>query len=271
MRTNVLLTVVIAAVVASLTPGAAVAAPSAPARMAAIGDSITRATDVCCWYGDHPGNSWTTGGASWDGVRSHYERLRTLNPKLAGNNHNVARAGAKMSDAPSQAARAVERKAQYVTVLMGANDVCTSSIDSMTSVAAFRSQFASTMDTLRAGIPRAHVFVASIPNVYHLWQLYDGHATAEWVWSTARICQSLLSNSRTEAQRQQVLTRVRALNEVLAQVCAEYRRCRFDGNAVFNYSFNRSHVSKLDYFHPSLGGQAVLADATWHLTPWGGQ
>jgi hypothetical protein len=36
-------------------------APPLPASMAAIGDSITRAYDVCCYYGDHPGQSWSTG------------------------------------------------------------------------------------------------------------------------------------------------------------------------------------------------------------------
>src|SRR5215217_2416575 len=70
---------------------------SPPGSMAAIGDSITRATDACCWFGDHPGNSWSTGAAAWDGVASHYERLRSLNPAIAGRVYNDAVAGSKMA------------------------------------------------------------------------------------------------------------------------------------------------------------------------------
>ncbi len=73
---------------------AEVGSPPAPNSIAAIGDSITRAADVCCWYGDHPANSWSTGGASWDGVASHYERIRALNPEIAGRNYNNAVSGA---------------------------------------------------------------------------------------------------------------------------------------------------------------------------------
>ena len=35
-------------------------------------------------------------------------------------------------------------------------------------------------------------------------------------------------------------------------------RFGFDDNAVFDFQFERNHVSRLDYFHPSLAGQATL-------------
>ena len=69
-------------------------APALPDSIAGIGDSITRATDVCCWYGDHPPQSWSTGGGALDGIQSHYERIRALNPAVSGRNYNDARAGA---------------------------------------------------------------------------------------------------------------------------------------------------------------------------------
>ncbi|MGH3371167.1 MAG: hypothetical protein ACRDPR_14345, partial [Nocardioidaceae bacterium] len=92
----------------------------------------------------------------------------------------------------------------YVTILMGANDVCTSSPTTMTTV-----------DTFQA-----------------------------------------------------VRDRNIAFNAVLQQECAAYVNCRFDDNAVFGFQFSRSHVSKLDYFHPSLSGQAALAQITW-VRSWG--
>jgi lysophospholipase L1-like esterase len=248
---------------------AASASPPLPGSIAAIGDSITRATDVCCWYGDHPAQSWSTGDGVSDGISSHYERLLALNPDISGHNYNDSRAGAKMRDAEGQAQTAVAQQADYVTILMGANDVCTSSPSTMTSVADFRAQFTAAMDALAAGLPAgAHVFVSSIPNVYQLWKLLHGNSTARYIWWAARICQSMLAPYNTELDRRFVLAREQAFNQVLADVCGQYPICRFDGGAVFTYQFRTSHVSTLDYFHPSLSGQATLATITWERSWW---
>lgn len=248
---------------------AVTAAPAPPSSIAGIGDSITRAFDVCCWYGDHPAQSWSTGDLPFDGISSHYERLLGLGPAIAGHDYNDARTGARMRDAQGQAQTAVGQHAQYVTILMGANDACTSSRATMTSVADFRGQFAAAMSTLAAGLPAgSHIFVGSVPNVYRLWQLFRGNVTAQLVWFTAQICQSMLSLSNTEADRQAVLARIVAFNGVLADVCGQYAFCRFDGNAVFDYTFTSGQVSKLDYFHPSISGQAALASITWARSWW---
>jgi lysophospholipase L1-like esterase len=265
-----------AALLAIITAAAVAAAPAAsaatppPRSIAGIGDSITRAFDVCCWYGDHPAQSWSTGGMPFDGISSHYERLLALSAGIFSHNYNDARTGARMRDAEGQAQTAVSQGAQYVTILMGANDACTSSPATMTSVSDFRTQFSATMSTLASGLPAgSHVFVSSIPNVYRLWQVFRADATAQFVWWAAQICQSMLSLDNTEADRQAVLARVQAFNQVLADVCGQYAFCRFDDNAVFNYAFSAAQVSKLDYFHPSVSGQAALASITWQRSWWG--
>ena len=253
-----------------LAPVSAAQAPALPNSMAALGDSITRAYDVCCSYGDHPGQSWSTGSTSYDGIASHYERIRAVGGAITGHAYNDSVSGARMSNAPAQASKAVAQGVQYVTILMGANDVCTSSPSTMTSVGAFRQQYQSALATLDAGLPgRARIFVASIPDVYQLWQIYHTDLAARLVWGVADICQSMLSPNRTEAERQAVRQRNIEFNTVLQQECARYARCRFDGNAVFTYQFSRSQVSKLDYFHPSLSGQATLAGITWSRSWWG--
>jgi lysophospholipase L1-like esterase len=174
-----------------------------------------------------------------------------------------------MAHAPAQAQAAVTQRARYVTILMGANDVCTSSPSTMTSVDDFRVQFSATMNVLANGLPpRSHVFVSSIPNVYQLWQLFRNDPVAQFVWSVAAICQSMLSTSNTEEDRQAVLARERAFNQVLAEVCGQYANCRYDGDATFNFAFSTNHVSRLDYFHPSLAGQAELASLTWQHSWW---
>ncbi len=241
--------------------------PPPPKRMAAIGDSITQAADVCCWYGDHPVNSWSTGGAGWDGISSHYERLRAIAPGLVA--YNDAVSGARMSDGPAQAQRAVAQNAHYVTILLGANDLCTPTPQTMTEVDTFRSHLAHTLSILDAGLPgRARFFVASIPDVHQLWDVFHEDPAAQFVWDVADICQSLLAPTRTDSQRELVRTRNIEFNTVLQEECAKYDRCRFDDNAVFGFRFGTGHVSKLDYFHPSLSGQAALAQMTWAQTWW---
>jgi lysophospholipase L1-like esterase len=264
-----LLSTTVALVLATLAlaPPAA-AAPPLPDSMAAIGDSITQAVDVCCFYGNWPGHSWSTGAAPLDGVASHYERIRALHPGIRGHAWNDAVSGARMADAPGQARRAVDQGAQYVTILMGANDLCGWD-GTLTPTATFRAQFAETLDILRTGLPGAHVFVASIPNLYQLWSILRTDPLAEVVWQAARICPSMLRLDNSPADRQAVVERERELNDVLRDVCATWSSCRFDDYAVYGYAFTRDQVSRLDYFHPSLAGQATLAALTWRASWWG--
>jgi len=274
MRVPKFLRVVVVAAVLGVAPSATAAAdppgsPNLPNSIAGIGDSITRATDVCCWYGDHPDQSWSTGASTWDGIASHYERILALTPSIQGRNYNDARAGAKMRDGAAQAQSAITQRARYVTILMGGNDVCTDSPSTMTTVSDFRAQFSATMNALASGLPvGSQVFVSSIPNIYRLWQLFHDNVAAQFVWSVAHICQSMLAPTNTEDVRQAVLAREQAFNRALADVCSQYPMCRFDNDAVFNYPFSANDVSKLDYFHPSLSGQAALASVTWQHSWW---
>jgi lysophospholipase L1-like esterase len=262
----------IAILVTTITVAPAQAAPALPTSMASIGDSITRATNACCWYGDHPGRSWSTGGTLWDGIHSHYERVLAAKPAIFGRNYNDSRAGAKMADAPAQAAKAVAQQAAYVTILIGANDVCTSSPATMTPEERFRSDFEATMKSLDSGLsPNAHIFVSSIPNIYQLWSVLHTNWLARTTWSTFGICRSMLGSTRTEAERQAVLARETAFNQILDEVCARYEKCKFDDYAVFNFQFTSNMVSKLDYFHPNLNGQSVLAQVTWNHSWWGSE
>jgi lysophospholipase L1-like esterase len=257
-------------VLAGLVAQPAWAAPPLPSSMAAIGDSITRAYDVCCSYGDHPGQSWSTGSTSYDGIASHYERIKRRNPAISGRGYSDAVSGAKMAAAPTQATRAVSQGARYVTILLGANDLCTASPSTMTSPEDFRAQFSQAMAILMAQDRDPYVFVSSIPNIYQLWQVLHTNSLARWVWSTANLCQSMLGASRTEAGRQLVVDREQAFNRILAEVCAQYPTCRWDNRAVYNYQFSAGQVSTLDFFHPSLSGQAALARVSWAASWWPG-
>ena len=242
--------------------GPAQAAVERPTRMASLGDSITRGFNACGWFFDCTGRSWSTGTDS--AVNSHYRRLAAVRSLTA---YNGAKTGAKASALPGQASNAVAQGARYATVLIGANDACTSSVSSMTTVDSFRTSIRTGLQTLaNGGVPT--VFVASVPNIYQLWQVGKSSSSARSAWAAFGICQSMLKSPTSTQQadvdrRALVRQRVVDYNTVLAQECGAVTGCVFDGNAVFGYQFSLSQLSTWDYFHPNTSGQAALSSVTW--------
>jgi lysophospholipase L1-like esterase len=253
----------VVSIVVAATPAAAATPPNS---MASMGDSITRGFNACGWYVDCTSRSFSTG--DYSSVNSQYLRILKVNPSM-GSHYNDAKTGAKSDAMAGQAATAVSQHVQYVTMLIGANDACTGSESTMTSVTTFRANIDNALGTLKSGLPNAYVEVVSIPDVYRLWYVGHTNLSALTAWSTFGICQSILANatstsSTDESRRQRVRQRVIDYNTQLAQACANYgANCRFDNNAVFNYPFVLSQISTWDYFHPNTSGQAVLASVTY--------
>ncbi|MDH2443753.1 GDSL-type esterase/lipase family protein [Amnibacterium sp. CER49] len=269
---------VLAATSLLLLGGVLVAAPARaataplPGAMAAAGDSITRAFDVngSHFLSDAPAESWSTGT---DGtVQSEAQRLLAIDPALAGQVYNDAKTGANMSALDAQLATAASpaQHADYVTVLMGANDVCGKTVAGMTPTGTFRSEFATALADFTNARPNATVFVSSIPNVYTLWSLLHTNGSARFAWSIYGVCQNMLGSTVTEAQRQTVLAQLQADNDVLAQVCGANPQCRWDNYATYKVAFTTAQVSTVDYFHPSIAGQKLLAQVAWGAGPFAG-
>ena len=246
------------AVCAGLVSSAAAQSPAAPHVMAAIGDSYTAACTAVPAQ-DCATSSWSVGeGPS---INSHLQRLRARVPELQGQNFAIA--GRKMAALDLQARLAVGTGADYVTILMGTNDVCREP----TPQAKFRDDFVRAMDTLSAGLPAARIFVASIPDPGHLRDLFRDDPAALMAWASGGQCLPFLANaaSETPADQQRRLDahdHVVALNDTLAEVCASYAGCVFDGNAVFRWKPQREDIAA-DYFHFSARGEAALAALTY--------
>lgn len=258
-------------VVSFLAPTSSLAVSSAPipSSMAAVGDSITQAASTGGSLGaDAPQNSWSTGTSST--VNSHLLRLQQLNASIVAHNKSVS--GAKVANLKAQMDTVVALSPDpgYLTVLIGGNDLCTDTVDQMTSVADFRTDFAAAMETITTGSPNTSVYVVSIPDVWQLWNLFKNNFWARFIWSSAKICQSLLANptstqtadvERRAAVRQRNIDYNLAMEEI-CESAAFGGRCHFDGHAVFDVQFTTSDVSG-DYFHPSIAGQAKLASVSW--------
>jgi PKD repeat protein len=245
--------------------------PPLPSSMAAVGDSISQAVSSGGSLGaTYPQNSWSTGTNT--SVDSHYQRLLALSTAISGHAYNHSVSGADMADLNGQMAGVVSLQPDYLTVLIGGNDLCTDTVAQMTPVTTFGAEFQTAMDTLTQGSPDSLVYVASIPNVYQLWQLFHNNWWARFIWSVGGICQSLLANPTSTnatdvARRAAVAQRNVEYNTALANVCLLHPNCRFDDNAVYNVVFSSSDVAG-DYFHPSVSGQAKLAAVTWAAGYW---
>lgn len=244
-----------------------------PSSMAAAGDSITRAfdsTSPTCFLRDCPQYSWSTGNNSR--VDSQYLRILARNPGINGHANNDAHTGAKMSDLDGQLRAAAAQGAQYVTVLMGANDACTSSVSTMTPTATFKSQLDQALYDFYTADRSAHLYLSSLPNLLQLWSTLHTNPVAETTWTTFRVCQSMLSLTNGDAQRQQVVAQEQAYNNVLATECARAVSagvdCHWDNLAGYNFSFPASDISTIDYFHPNLAGQNAVAALTWSAGYW---
>lgn len=237
--------------------------------MASLGDSYTVglfsgapcSPSVAC-----PANSWSTGTNA--AVNSHYLRLRALNPDINGRNFTFAASGRKVSDLGRQAQLAVDRRVDYVTIMLGLNDSCRESEATMTSVATFRSQVASGLSRLAGGLPDARILVSSIPDAERLRTILKDNSAARSAWATQNVCQVVLADPQSTApavvaRRARARQRVIDFNRQLAEVCAQYPNCRYDGGAVFGWQFDAADFVTRDYFHLSSRGEAGLADVSY--------
>ncbi|MFF9318970.1 SGNH/GDSL hydrolase family protein [Streptomyces sp. NPDC014735] len=235
-----------------------------PKSLAAVGDSITRGFDACSVLTDCPEVSWATGTDNM--VRSLAVRLLG-EPGATARSWNHARTGARIAELPEQMVLAAKEKPELVTVMIGANDACRDSVRYMTPVADFRSSFETAMRQLRAGAPKAQVYVSSVPDLMRLWETGRDKELVKRIWSLG-VCRSMLSDpddmgAEAVARRASVQKRVVAYNEVLRDVCAKDTRCRHDGGAVFAYPFTGAQLSQWDWFHPGRDGQARLAEIAY--------
>jgi lysophospholipase L1-like esterase len=292
-RTAIFVVALLAALALWAAPASAVAPPKV---MAALGDSITRAFNSDgpgCPTGpslDCPRNSWSTG--TNPAVNSQFQRIQAIdpgrNPVAFNDAINGARAGTdRLIDLVNQVPTAVSQDPDYVTIEIGANDACRSQITDQTPTDTFSAHVRTALTTLVTADPKVYIEMLSIPNINQLHTIFttpvpDLNALARW--SAFNVCQALLANPLSTEQadvdrRAAFRAQVIAYNDALADVCAEFKRCLFDNNAVFNSSFTAADVatvtntaplpgigSPADYFHPSLLGQKSLAETSWAAT-----
>lgn len=238
-----------------------------PVSYSALGDSITPAFDAngsLANAGIQPYYSYAVGwNTSVFSLWKHLERIYGPNSVTP---HLLAVPGDKAIDMVWQAALAVQNHSGFVTVLIGGNDLCHHSgsypneVLSPTPVANFSESLNRTFHILRTQLPPTTVIaLANVVNVSHLAVLFAGNSQADTVY--AQTCPALLN-----ATGRSLLTSMD-----IAYNRAEVGISRTYGLSTWNISaldFPASDVNTLDYFHPSVAGQGMLATAFWATLPY---
>jgi lysophospholipase L1-like esterase len=221
----------------------------------ALGDSITTAAMTCGVAFNCPDYSWVTGTR----VDSLYQQLRARK-KVNVRPVNLAEPGDGVAHLAGQASTAVARKADYITILIGANDACQWP---MMGRELFQAYVNDALEVIRRGRPKAHVAIVSIPDVVQVWKIAHGNLLAVLIWQLKE-CPSVMTRATSTApadvnRRRTVARRVNAYNSELERACQNYGpRCHWDGGRAHRVKFTPKMVA-IDYFHPSRRGQQELA------------
>jgi lysophospholipase L1-like esterase len=227
--------------------------------MAAVGDSITRGFNSGAAMAQ-PQRSWSLG---WeDGpVLSHRQRLEALGLRVSA--VDVSRSGATSRDLAGQIARLMKfKQLDYVTFLIGANDVCDWSDEHGESLQKFEDRLRNAMSRLVTHSPEVKILLVAIPDMLNLWEVASSQR-CQAKWSVTQFCPRLLGRRVTDLGRQNFADRLADANHVLGLVANEFpENVKFVHRAA-SLEFEWRHISRLDCFHPSAEGQAYIAEETW--------
>lgn len=238
-------------------------------------------------------NKSTLSWASGRRIQSHLVRLRKY-LKEAGDERelwveNLAVPGDNSSGLRKQAEKFVEAAqsgkysgVKYITLLIGANDVCSPETprgvpldkvrqNILTAFAVLsRIKQEEPIRILMVGIPRIpELGVPSIRNSHTVLGL-SCHTVRNGI---LRFCNSLL-NWKTDDEFDEKMSIVEDMNRLLRSIAAE-ASLEFP-NLDVAYSDRLSHrvvprdYLAIDCFHPNATGQTALADETWVDQPWFG-
>lgn len=301
-----------ACILIHFAPQAAWTDERVPLNLFNIGDSIGEAEAANNVIGSHHHDKvWSTGYDPDDPVISFNERFADLCPATFQKNDpttdryfNQAITGSNMSDFAGQAANIVSSAHQteagsagMITVYLGNNDACSSTLEGMTTAEEFEYFYRAGLDVLANALEtqQAIIHVSAIPAIYWLWEALRNDEWCLFTWQFVP-CENLLADPINDCgaeesyldpdtihaddgpnctRRKQVHAMIRDVyNPILKNVLHEYIQ---DGrlpnayfNDIFGIRFEAEHINSGDCFHPSVKGQAFLAQNQWEKSPWAG-
>ncbi|MWV50702.1 hypothetical protein GRS96_15625 [Rathayibacter sp. VKM Ac-2803] len=272
------------ALAAALVPTGAASAATPTLSLLSLGDSITQAYGTCGRFADCPRNNWSTGTNAT--VNSFASRLRTANPGTTVTTANFAQTGSLVAGVPARidAAVAAGVRPDVVTLLIGGNDLCAADNPvaadgyTMTPAATFGTGATAAITKIRSTWPNAKIVLSSMPNVAAEWAVVKG-GIGSVVWASGNLCRTTrgvsatggrLSTAAAAASATAAKTRTTQYNSALQKACASAGTlCDYDGGALTATPVTKALIGTVDYFHPSIAGQAKIASVQWSASNFG--
>lgn len=227
--------------------------------MAAVGDSITAGFNAYRPLINRD-YSWATGWRANGLVDSIYLKLMRAVGNVSAT--NVAISGSKAEDIGAQIDKLADADLDYISVLIGANDVCQWPADYKESLQTYKADVARGLAQLTADHKGIHIDLGTIPNIMHLYNLGKSSGACQRKWNTTKFC-SLLRSDTTAADVEAFAASWRDANAALAEIAQ-----RFPDNVrlITKLSapiFTPDEISPYDCFHPNTDGQSMLANIVW--------
>lgn len=230
-----------------------------PFNVVSMGDSITTGFNSRWPYDFGNGRySWATGFST--SIASHLNRLHgTVDRQIEF--QNVAKAGTISIELAEQLQAITFQRVDYLTLLVGSNDVCDWQADHRRNLQSFKRNISYILDLLIKKHQQIKITLSAIPDMHHLYTI--GQKKCHLKWNLLNVCSRLLHSKRSPEERQLFNRQVIDANLALQELATTYHRhVRFVAE-VFDFKFATKHTSGLDCFHPSVQGQSELARITW--------
>ena len=228
--------------------------------MGAIGDSITAGVNSTGW-GAQLKDSWATGLSPTGVVESHYKKLqKQLTRKIK--TVNVARGGSSSVSLNDQLEELLVYKPDYITFFIGSNDVCQWSENYEDELVAYKSGIDAALQRIIKKNSDVKILLLPVPNLYSLWKIGKKN-NCQWIWNVTGLCHNLLGADRSQEQRISFKNKVSRVNQSLHELADVYKQNVKFNIELFDYKFNKEHLSKRDCFHPSGEGQDLISRVSW--------
>lgn len=288
---------------------------SIPDSMASMGDSITAGaianykrqwgmnplvslalvTQIASAFLSHSISPLEIRKLSWSGgvdprhrMTSHAARLEFMSQYRKLRHFNAARSGDESADLAAQLediknwAHEENRDQfpEYITLLIGPNDICADSVDEMVTPDIFELNIKDTVEEIQKTNPYTKVLISTVPNVEQLRKVakdarlmgFGPFAKCEDFWRIAKTCPTLTTIS-DPMDRARISMRVQefnaAINHVVGFHHTNYGEDKIRAvNSIYNSDFSADDLS-LDCFHPNYDGQNLISEKTWNASWWG--
>ena len=225
--------------------------------MGALGDSISGGFNA-----ERPFYQRDKNWADGINIESHANLLRKLG-NLEVISKNVSVSGAVTSDITNQTNLLLQNgfRPDYVTILIGANDICLGSRKPDELALYSRGVLEDSIRKIIEVNPKVKILISAVPNLNHLYSLMNVDPVCVENWRSLNICEKLLLSTKFE--REKGVYRWNAYNKMLSEFPSRYpANVKFSSILIGN-DLTTIDVSRVDCFHPSVVGQAEISRLTW--------